>query len=64
MNESILVRQGLVHPVSAPGHREKGDVSTRHDPSEFENVFLQTEAVRKRDAVSMVQERGRGRVNG
>ena len=64
VNESLPVRQGRGRPVGARGRRGKDNVSTRRDPSAFEHVLLQTEAVQKPDAVSNLNEQGRGRFKG
>ena len=45
VNETLPVRQGRGRPVGARGRRGKDNVSTRRDPSAFEYVLLQIEAV-------------------
>ena len=64
MNEPLPLRQGSGRPVGARGRRGKDNVSPRRDPSAFEHVLLQTEAVRKPDAVYNLNEQGRGRFKG
>ena len=64
VNESLPVRQGRGRPVGAQGRRRKDNVSTRCDPSALEHVLLQTEPVQNPDAVSNVNEQGRGQFKG
>ena len=64
VNEALPVRQGRGRPVGARGRCGKYNVSTRRDPSAFEHVLLQTQAVQKPDAVSNLNEQGRGRFKG
>ena len=64
MNKPLPLRQGSGRPVGARGRRGKDNVSTRRDPSAFEHVLLQNEAVQKPDAVSNMNEQSRGRFKG
>ena len=56
VNVSLPVRQGRCRPVGGRGRRGKDSVSTLRDPSAFEHVLLQTEAVQKPNAIYNVNE--------